>query len=171
MENMKQEVPFFKKLQELEFDEATTRVFVDAVITPILQQNQMQVRLQVKIDKIQDINSTDPTFFTANYVIYNQSDDVIGIIEAKAGGCLATESVIDCMETLHHLQAKASSNKLFGVITDGAHYVFVVLTTDGVFVLEPLGEAAGVVCHVVHTWWDLQTVTAIFNSLLQSEKG
>ena len=107
----------------LEFDEATTRVFVDAVITPILQQNQMQVRLQVKIDKIQDNNSTDPTYFTANYVIYNQSDDVIGIVEAKAGGCLATESVIDCMETLRHLQANAS-NRLFGVITDGAHYVF-----------------------------------------------
>ena len=130
----------------------------------------MQVRLQVKIDKIQDNNSTDPTYFTANYVIYNQSDDVIGIVEAKAGGCLATESVIDCMETLRHLQAKAS-HRLFGVITDGAHYVFVVLTTDGVFVLEPLDDAAGVDCRVVDTWWDLQTVTGIFNSLLQSEKG
>ena len=39
LENMRQEVPFFKHLQGLEFDEATTRVFVDAVITPILQQN------------------------------------------------------------------------------------------------------------------------------------
>ena len=169
LNNIRQKVPFFKKLQGLEFDEATTRVFVDAVITPILQQNQMQVRLQVKIDKIQD-NSTDPTYFTADYVIFNQSDDVIGIVEAKAGGCLATESVIDCMETLRHLQAKAT-HRLFGVITDGAHYVFVVLTTDGVFVLEPLGDAAGVDCREVDTWWDLQTVTAIFNSLLQSEKG
>ena len=167
---LRQDVPFFKQLQELEFRESTTKVFVDAVITPILRQNQMQVRLEEKIDKIQDRNSSDPTYFIADYVVYNQADDVIGIIETKAGGCLATESVIECMETLRHLRAKAP-HKLFGVVTDGAHYVFVVLTTDGEFVLEPLGDAAGVVCHMVDTWWDLQTVTAIFNALLGSEKG
>ena len=60
LEPLRQEVPFFKQLQELEFRESTTKVFVDAVITPILRQNQMQVRLEEKIDKLKDKTSSDP---------------------------------------------------------------------------------------------------------------
>ena len=46
-----QDVSFLRELQNCEFREATTRVFVDALITPILLRYGMQVRLEEKLYK------------------------------------------------------------------------------------------------------------------------
>ena len=71
----------------------------------------------------------------ADYVIYSRDGDILGAIETKNGGCLKAESVIQCMLQLLALRRKAS-HTLFGVITDGVRYVFIVLTADGTFEFE-----------------------------------
>ena len=152
---------FLNELLKPQYNKATslTRDFVKEFITPIVLKNHMEVRKEA----------------IGDYVVYNKSDDVLGIVEAKAGRCLTTASVIECMETLSHLRKKVPGS-LFGVTTDAVHYVFVVLTTDGVFWLEHQNNlqhqnnVEGVLCHEVNTWHDLHTMAAIFNSLLQTEE-
>ena len=161
-----QDVSFLRELQKCEFREATTRVFVDALITPILQRYRMQVRLEEKLYKTtKDWNLTVPNCI-ADYVIYSRDGEILGAIETKTGGCLRAESVIQCMLQLLALRRKAP-HTLFGVVTDAVQYVFIVLTEDGTFEFErgPDGHQGG--SYHVSTWSDLREIVGVFNWLLQ----
>ena len=147
-----EEIPFLKKRQNPQFCEAK-RFFVHELITPYILENDMKVRKEA----------------IADYVVCNQSDDVIAIIKIQSDSSLTTGSVIDFMEKLPNVHHRAP-DCLFGMITDGFHYLFIVLTKDGIFGLQPQGDV-GIHCHQLDTWLDLRTVIAIFNSLLSQQKG
>ena len=161
-----QDVSFLRELQKSDFREATTRVFVDALITPILLRYRMQVRLEEKLYKTsRDWNPTIPNCI-ADYVIYSRDGDILGAIETKNGGCLKAESVIQCMLQLLALRRKAP-HTLFGVITDGVRYVFIVLTADGTFEFEWNLHCRQGGSYDVNTWSDLRQIVGVLNWLLQ----
>ena len=162
-----EDVSFLKELQKQDFHETTTRLFIDALITPILRGNSMRARLEEKQYNYKDGSPTLPNCI-ADYVIYNRDWDILGAIETKAGGWLKAKSVIQCMLQLLALRRKAS-NSLFGVVTDAVRYVFIVLTADGSFTFERTGAAVG--CYYdINSWEDLATVAGIFNALLQQRQ-
>ena len=154
--NLCQEISFLTKRQNLQFYEAK-RFFVHELITPCILEKGMKVRKEA----------------IADYVICNQSDDVIAIVKIQPGSSLTTGSIIDFMEklpTVHH----PAPDGLVGMITDGFHYLFIVLTKDGIFKLQYKGNAGihfQVHCHQLDTWFDLRTVITIFSSLLSPQKG
>ena len=149
--DLNQEISFLKKRQNLQFCEAK-RFFVHELITPCILENDMKIRKDA----------------IADYVVCNQSDDVIAIIKIQPGSSLTTESVIDFMEKLPNVHHRAP-DYLFGMITDGFHYLFIVLTNDGIFELQCKGNT--VHCHQLDKWLNLKTVTVIFNSLLSLQTG
>ena len=162
-----EDVSFLKELQKLDFHEPTTRLFIDALITPILRGNSMRVRLEEKLYNYKDGSPTLPNCI-ADYVIYSRDGDILGAIEAKAGGYLKAESVIQCMLQLLALSRKMP-HTLFGVVTDAVRYVFIILTADGTFTFERTGAAVG--CYNdINSWEDLRTVAGIFNALLQQRQ-
>ena len=161
-----QDVSFLRELQNCEFREATTRVFVDALITPILLRYGLQVRLEEKLYKTnRDWNPTVPNSI-ADYVIYSRDGEILGAIETKNGGCLKAESVIQCMLQLLALRRKAP-HTLFGVVTDGGRYVFIVLTEEGTFEFEGCPGVPEGGCYDVNTWGDLRLIVGVLNWLLQ----
>ena len=167
-----QDVSFLKKLQNCDFREATTRLFIDALITPILRGNGMQARLEEKLYQTKDWNPTVPNCI-ADYVIYSGSGDILGAIETKAGGSLNAESVIQCMLQLLALRRKAP-RILFGVVTDGVQYMFIVLAEDGAFEFERDPGVRQARSYGVKTWGDLRQIVGVFTRLLerrQSLKG
>ena len=159
-----EDVSFLKELQKLDFHEPTTRLFIDALITPILRGNSMRARLEEKLYNYKDGTPSLPNCI-ADYVIYSRDGKILGAIETKAGGYLKAESVIQCMLQLLALRRKAP-HTLFGVVTDAVRYVFIVLTEDGTFTFERNGAAIG--CYYdINSWEDLRTVAGILNDLLQ----
>ena len=162
-----EDVSFLKELKKLDFHEPTTRLFIDALITPILRGNNMQARLEEKLYNYKDGSPTLPNCI-ADYVIYSQTGENFGAIETKAGGWLKADSVIQCMLQLLALRRKAP-HTLFGVVTDAVRYVFIVLTEDGTFTFERTGAVVG--CYYdINSWDDLRTVAGIFNALLQQRQ-
>ena len=148
------EICFLHQLVTSEYREATSRVFVDALITPILGENNLQVRLEEKL------YPKDLPNCIADYVIYNDQGEALGVIETKTGGRVRSESVIQCMLQLLALRTKAP-HTLFGIVTDAVRYVFIVLTEDGTFEFEWKQ------CyHDVVTWRDLCIITGIVNTML-----
>ena len=126
----------------------------------------MQVLPEEKLYKTnRDWNPTVPNSI-ADYVIYSRDGEILGAIETKNGGCLKAESVIQCMLQLLALRRKAP-HTLFGIITDGVRYVFIVLTEDGTFEFEQdrAGRQGG--SYDVNTWDDLRQIVGVFNWLLQ----
>ena len=162
-----QDASFLKELQKLDFHEPTTRLFVDALITPILRGNNMQVRLEEKLYNYKDGSPIMPNCI-ADYVIYNRDGEILGAIETKAGGYLKAQSVIQCMLQLLALRRKAP-HTLSGVVTDAVRYVFIVLTAEGTFKFERNGAAVG--CYDINTCEDLRRVAGIFNALLQHRQN
>ena len=161
-----QDVSFLRELQNCEFREATTRVFVDALIPPILLRYGMQVRLEEKLYKTsRDWYPTVPHCI-ADYVIYSRDGEILGAIETKNGGCLKAESVIQCMLQLLALRRK-TSHTLFGVVTDAVRYVFIVLTDDGTFEFERDLDGHQGGSYDVNTWDDLRQIVGVLNWLLQ----
>ena len=161
-----QEVAFLKELQNCQYAEATTRVFVDALITPILLRHGMQVRLEEKLYKANRVwNPTVPNSI-ADYVIYSRTGEILGAIETKAGGYLKAESVVQCMLQLLALRRKAP-HTLFGVVADGVRYVFIVLTEDGTFEFQRDNDGQEGGSYDVNTWKDLRQIAGVFKLLLQ----
>ena len=66
-----EDVSFLKELQKLDFHEPTTRLFIDALITPILRGNSMRARLEEKLYNYKDGSPTLPNCI-ADYVIYSR---------------------------------------------------------------------------------------------------
>ena len=184
-----QNVFFLKDLQNYRYREAATRVFVDALITPILLRHGMQVRLAEELYKAEDKKKTLPNSI-ADYVIYSKTGKILGTIETKRGGALIGQSVIQCMLQLLASRRKAP-HTLFGVVTDGARYVFIVLTQDGTFEFESdtigqVGDTDGQDgdtdgqdgdtdgqdgcqgrSYDINTWEDLRQILGVLNFLLQ----
>ena len=149
-----QELSFLKQHLFSEYREATSRVFIDALITPILRENNLQVRLEEKL-YVKDLPNC-----IADYVVYNGNGEALGVIETKTGGKVKAESVIQCMLQLLALRTKAP-HTIFGVVTDAVRYIFVVLTDEGRFEFEKKGYRD------VKTWQNLYKISCIFNTFLQ----
>ena len=155
---------FLEDMQNCEYREATTGVFVKALITPILLRYNMQVRLEEKL-------YTDDSLpkCIADYVIYSRTGEILGAIETKSGERLKAQSVIQCMLQLLALRRKAP-HPLFGVVTDSIRYVFIVLRRDGTFVFEHDPEKPARVNYVFNTWEDLWRIFRVFKLLLVSSQ-
>ena len=150
-----QELSFLQQLVSSEYREAASRVFLDALITPILLENRMQVRLEEKL-YVKDLPNC-----IADYVVYNSKGEALGVIETKTGRKVKAESVIQCMLQLLALRTKAP-HTLFGVVTDAVRYIFIVLTEDGTFEFERWDPGY----YDIITWNDLREVASIFNWML-----
>ena len=161
-----QDVSFLRAMQNYQFREATTRVFIDTLITPTLLPLGMQVRLEEPLYKHKDKKNSTLPISKADYVIYSSDGKILGAIETKNGGYLTAESVIQCMLQLLALHRKAP-HTLFGIITDGVRYVFIVLTKDGTFEFERESGVTEGGSYDVNTWGDLRLKVGVFNWLLK----
>ena len=147
------EIWFLLHLVASEYHEATSRVFVDALITPILGENDLQVRLEEKLYR------RDLPNCIADYVVFNDQGEALGVIETKTGGKVRSESVIQCMLQLLALRTKAP-HTLFGIVTDAVRYVFIALMEDGTFEFEQ-----NQCYHDVVTGRDLCIIAGIVNTM------
>ena len=150
-------IPFLALLRDHTFGEATSRVFIDALLLPILHKNSCKVRLEEKlyIDGL--------PYCIADYVVYNKDDEILGVVEAKAVGSFTSVSVIQCMLQLLALRAKVA-HKLFSIVTDGICYLCLTLTPDGFFEFERSRTHNGT--YVLERWSDLRQVAAMINRAL-----
>ena len=162
---LRKRVSFLNDLQNCEYREATTRIFVGALNNPLLLRYNMQVRLEEKLNQT-DKNWNLPNCI-ADYVIYSREGEILGAIETKAGGHLKRESVIQCMLQLLALRRKVP-HTLIGVLTDAVNYVFILLKRDGTFWFERDPEKPTRVSYVFNTWEDLWRIFRVFKLLLQS---
>ena len=149
---MHSDLACLKRVQDEKLCRAATRIFVDALINPILRRNNKKVRPQTTID----------------YIISIDSEEVMGVIDTRAGGCVIAESVGQCMKTLENLHAKAPC-RLFGIVTDGVGYVFIILTIDGKFELK-LDSRGEIVVTGIDTWDKACEVAGFFNFLLEGNE-
>ena len=155
------EVSFLQMLLIGEYGKGTSRAFIEALMTPILCKNFTQLQQEEKLYVEGLPNSV------ADYVMYQYSWP-IGIVAAKTGGTLKADSVIQCMLQLLALRTKAPQT-LFGVVSDGFRFVFLLLTKDGRFLFEQDQSGCQDGYYDINTWEDLHTVVSIFNGLLQWE--
>ena len=159
-----QDVSFLKKLQHCNYYEVTTRIFIDALMTAVLRSHGVQVRVGEKLyDAKEDL--TLPKSI-ADYVMYSRTGKILGAIETKNGGHLKAESVIQCMLQLMALPRKAP-HSLFGIVTDGVRYVFILFTKDGAFEFERESAGQEGRSYDINTWEDLRQIVGVFNLLLQ----
>ena len=158
-----QELLFLQRLLIGEYGKGTSRAFIEALITAIAFENKMQLRPEEKL-YVKDLPNS-----IADYVIYNHKSEALGVVEAKTGGSLNADSLIQCMLQLLALHTKAP-HTLFGVVTNAFRFVFVVLTEDGMFEFERDPYLLQKGYYDMSSWQDLKTVSGIFNGLLQRRR-
>ena len=173
---------FFSQLFKFRHYEATVRLFIDALLKPIKQQNDLKVLVEEPLEKVtNDEDDSEQKMNKPDYLIFYK-DMPLGMIEAKNGRYIIRRSITQCMKQLLALHKKKQelsrrNGPLFGVVTDALHYIFIILTQDKRFVFEReyygqtpqevepiIGE---IKVHTANTWEDLDDITVTINGLCQ----
>ena len=165
--------------------ETTVRIFIDALLKPIKQQNDLTVLVEEPLGRETKCDDTKQKSsekkLKPDYLIFYDHKP-LGVIEAKNARYLIRSSITQCMTQLLALHRKEKevrkrTGPLFGIVTDALHFIFIKLTPDKQFVLErenygktppglgPMTDEIKV--HTANTWEDLYAITAIINGLCQ----
>ena len=188
---------FLSKPFKYKHYEAIVRLFVDALMQLIKQQNGLISCLEERLageNHKQDVkqNSTkndfqqkrDDSDRKPDYM-YFCHDVPLGVIEKKNARYLTTKSIIQIMKQLLVLHKKEQevrkhNGPLLGILTDALHFIFIKLTADKQFVFErePMGKIpkglgpiiGDIKVHTANTWEDLDDIAATINGLWQQIK-
>ena len=169
-----------RKLFDEKNYEATTRVFIDALVTRITQYNMLHFSPETCY-KLQE-QTKDATKESGAYqrdatkkpdYIIKNTNGPIGVVEAKRGKALTRRSITQCMEQLLAIQLEIKDNghniPLFGIVTDALHFIFIKLHPNGQFEFEQ-DDIDEVKVHRANTWGDFHEITEIFNGLCKLHK-
>lgn len=111
--------------------EATSRVFIDALMILILEPFNMRPKHE------EGYEAKQIPYSKLDYVIYNQNDEILGCIEAKATNKIVQKSIVQCMLQLLVLQAQPKAkDSLFGIVTDAYCFVFIQLDRERGFIFR-----------------------------------
>ena len=151
--------------------EATTRMFIDTLVTRIVARNKLKCSTETRYTLRQEQQQTDATK-KPDYII-KCLNGPIGVVEAKRAKSLIRASITQCMEQLIAIQQeikdKGRNVPLFGIVTDAFHFIFIKLHPDGQFEFES-NDRREVKVHRANTWDDFHHITEIFNGLCQLHK-
>ena len=151
--------------------EATTRMFIDALVTRIIEHNKLKCSTETRYTLRQEQQQTDATK-KPDYII-KCLNGPIGVVETKRAKSLTRPSITQCMEQLlaiqQEIEDKGRNIPLFGIVTDALHYFFIKLHPDGQFEFES-NDRREVKVHIAYTWGDFHEITEIFNGLCHLHK-
>ena len=157
-----------RKLFDFTHSEETVRRFINELLDPILQENEL-----VSHDNT-PVSGDGAGARKPDYLIVDKNNGRFhGVVETKGAGSVVKESITQCMQYLLDLRAKEKSRNesgpLFGIVTDALHFIFIKLHSDGQFEFEKdnLGQLK---VHKANTWQDLSDVSAMINGLCQLRK-
>ena len=118
-----------QELGQNKYHEPFSRILMDVVVITLSKQYKLIVRFEEMLS-VEGFPTSRP-----NYVIYTQDCLILGCIEAKAVGHVTKDSIVQCILQLFSLHTKAKGS-LFGIVTDGFDFIFIVLKKDGTLHLE-----------------------------------
>ena len=149
--------------------EATTRVFIDALVTRITQHNMLQFSMKKPYKLYQEQRQTEKT----EYII-KDINGPIGVVGVEPAKSLIKASIMQCMEQLIAIQQEIEEKgcdifPLFGIVTDALHFIFIKLHPDGQFEFEK-DDKNEMKVHRAYTWAKFHEITEIFNGLCQLHK-
>ena len=150
-----------KLLSTKSHNEHMTRVFIDALIIPIVQENDMILRLEDSMN----INGL-PTA-RSDYTIYTPYGKPLGCIETKSN--IERKSVVQGILQLLSLREKAK-NTLFNIITDAYHYIFILYNQYGTLQVQ-VNKNGGCKVHVTDDINGVKEMAKIINALLKRGKA
>ena len=170
--SLKYITPFdlLRKLFDFTHSEETIRRFVNELLDPILEENEL-----ISHDN-QAVRGDGAGPRKPDYLIVDKNNGKVhGVVETKGAGSIVKESITQCMQQLldHRKKEKEEKRKesgpLFGIVTDALHFIFIKLHSDEQFEFEEdnLGQLR---VHKVNTWQDLNDISAMINGLCQLRK-
>ena len=139
--------------------EADCRLLIDAVLKSLMAYTNLQFRTEVRAEsRFLPINRLD-------YCIYNSYGERVGLLEAKrldlAQGFVQAACQLLCLQAMD----RHGDRPYFGLVSDGYHYLLLVIRGDAIFVDGPGYGLLGCVRRA-DTWNDLFTIAERLVSLM-----
>ena len=158
--------PLFAKM----FHEFTNRQFVGALLTPVMKNNQLVLRLEDLLsleDGCEVIKTYRPDFVI--FAEHRNQPLPLGAVEVTSGGNLNASALYQCMLYMVALHTKAQ-HTVFGIVTDALQYVLISLDTHGLFHLEANDTGKCTKIRTAATWEDLRDIALRINGLCKKSK-
>jgi hypothetical protein len=139
--------------------EADCRLLIDAVLKSLLAYANLQFRTEVRAEsRFLPINRLD-------YCIYNSYGERVGLLEAKrldlAQGFVQAACQLLCLQAMD----RHGDRPYFGLVSDGYHYLLLIIRGDAIFVDGPGYGLLGCV-RTADTWDDLFAIAERLASLM-----
>ena len=148
-------------LRQYKFREEAVRSFLDALLFPIFD------ALKIKVLVEETVKAHGLPSNRYDYLLVNKHDRIIGVVEAKDGGAMKPESVVQCILQLMALQPNSRScDRLFGIVSDSKHYVIIFIEKDKI-ILDSHVFDGGFRCNIktATTWEDLRCIADVIYSV------
>eukprot|EP00730_Choanoeca_flexa_P017925 TRINITY_DN8686_c0_g1_i3.p1 TRINITY_DN8686_c0_g1~~TRINITY_DN8686_c0_g1_i3.p1 ORF type:complete len:740 (+),score=123.76 TRINITY_DN8686_c0_g1_i3:41-2260(+) len=139
--------------------EADNRLLIDAVLKPLLSYTGLTFRCEVRVEsRFLPVNRLD-------YCFYNAYGERVGLLEAKRMDL--AQGFVQCVTQLLCLQAmdRSGDRPYFGIVSDGYHYILMVISGAHIHVDGPGHGALGYVRRA-DSWEELVKVGERIASLM-----
>ena len=158
-----------RKLFDFTDTEDIVRSYINVLLEPILEENELDIYDNVPVKGDGDI-----TMIPDYQIIDRRTGKTLGAIETKGAGSVVKASVTECMQLLLDLRRKELKETkicgpLFGIVTDALHFIFIKLQPDGQFEFQK-NKCGQLKVHRANTWDDLDGIAAMINGLCQLRK-
>ena len=152
------------------FHEFTNRQFVAALLTPVINNNELILRLEDLL-KLEDgcdvIRSWRPDFVI--FAKHESQPLPLGAVEVTSGGSLNASALYQCMLYMVALHTKAQYT-VFGIVTDALQFILISLDTEGTFHLEANDTGKCTRIRAGETWDNLRDIALRVNGLCKRSK-